>query len=71
MSNHATLTSYMTGRAISVDNATNLGTEAIKVAPPASAIALHLYGIALSDWVYIFTLIYTVGLCIQTFWRFG
>jgi len=47
-----------------VDSTTNLGVEAAKVTPPASAIALHLYGIALSDWVYIFTLIYTVGLCV-------
>lgn len=63
-SHDLTLTGFLSGRSMQVDSTTNLGMEAAKVAPPAGAIALHLYGIALSDWVLIFTLIYTVGLCV-------
>ena len=40
-------------------------TEAIQAAPPVSVVGLSLFGVPLSEWVYVATLIYTVFLIVD------
>lgn len=48
-----------------MNNANDIKEEIARLAPPASVSALSMFGVALSEWVYILTIIYLI---VQIFW---